>query len=74
MFKKHMTPLQPHTKKGSLQSSPNKGSDQRDLADAAGGGAPNMQSYGKATPMAQPSPDDAGQGIGFGGFPGNAIG
>lgn len=75
MFKKHMTPLQPHSKKGSLHSNPNKGSDQRDLADAATGGGPaSFQSYGKATPMAQPSPDDAGQGLGSGDFPGNPLG
>jgi hypothetical protein len=68
MFKKHMTPLQPHTKSGSLHSSPNKGSSQRNLPGAANGGQPSsFQSYGKATPMADGA-DDADSG-GFGGMP-----
>lgn len=72
MFKKHMTPLQPHTKKGSLDNSPNKGSSQRNLPAAASGGGPtSFQSYGKATPMARPAP--APEGIGSGSFPGNGI-
>lgn len=72
MFKKHMTPLQPHTKKGTLDNSPDKGSSQRVLPGAATGGGPaSFQSYGKATPMAQPAP--APDGIGSGSWPGNAI-
>lgn len=73
MFKKHMTPLQPHTKKGSLDNSPNKGSSQRDLPAAAAGGSsqPSFQSYGKATPMAQPAPSP--DGLGSGSWPGNGI-
>ena len=67
MFKKHMTPLKPHSKAGSLVASPNKGSNQRSLPGAAtGGGPPSFQSYGKATPMMQPE-DGAGpdmQGLG----------
>ena len=67
MFKKHMTPLGVH-KKGTLQSSPNKGSNQRDLAGAGAGGPPSsFQNYTKATPMAQsdqpaPAPDGLGSG------------
>lgn len=66
MFKKDMTPIGVH-KKGSLHSSPNKGSNQRRLVGSAGGGMPNMQSYAKATPMAQsdqpaPAPDGLGSG------------
>lgn len=72
MFKKHMTPLQPHTKKGSLDNTPNKGSSQRSLPSAATGGGPSsFQSYGKATPMAQPAP--APDGLGSGSFTGNGI-
>jgi hypothetical protein len=72
MFKKHMVPLQPHTKKGSLDNTPDKGSSQRNLPAAATGGGPSsFQSYGKATPMAQPAP--APDGIGSGSWPGNAI-
>jgi hypothetical protein len=74
MFKKDMTPIGVH-KKGTLHSSPNKGSAQRHLPSAAAGGIPNMQSYAKATPMAQsdqpaPPPD----GLGSGSFPGIATG
>lgn len=73
MFKKHMTPLQPHSRKGALDNSPNKGSSQRDLPNAASGGMaqPSFQSYGKATPMAKPAP--APDGLGTGSFAGNAI-
>jgi hypothetical protein len=72
MFKKHMTPLQPHTKKGSLDNSPDKGSSQRTLPGAATGGGPaSFQSYGKATPMAQPAP--APDGLGSGNWTGNGI-
>lgn len=74
MFKKHMTPIGVH-RKGSLHSSPNKGSDQRFLPAAAAGGVPNMQSYAKATPMAdsdQPAPPP--DGIGSGAFTGIATG
>lgn len=72
MFKKHMTPLQPHTKKGTLDNSPNKGSSQRDLPSSATGGGPaSFQSYGKATPMAKPAPpNDA---LGSGSWVGNGI-
>ncbi len=73
MFKKNMTPLQPHSKKGSLQVSANKGSSQRAMPAAATGGGPaSFQSYGKATPMASPAPD--AQGIGTGAFGGNPLG
>jgi hypothetical protein len=73
MFKKHMTPIGVHHK-GSLHSSPNKGSSQRHLPAAAAGGVPNIQSYAKATPMAQsdqpaPPPDGLGSGS-FGGIAG----
>lgn len=72
MFKKHMTPLQPHTKKGSLDNSPDKGSSQRTLPAAATGGGPSSTlSYGKATPMAQPAP--APDGLGSGSWTGNGI-
>lgn len=72
MFKKHMTPLAPHTKKGSLDNTPNKGNAQRDLPGAATGGGPSsFQSYGKATPMAQPAPPT--DGLGSGSWPGNGI-
>lgn len=75
MFKKHMTPLQPHSRPGDKHVTVNKGSNARDLPVAATGGGPaSFQSYGKATPMAQPSPTDAGQGLGTGVFPGNQIG
>jgi hypothetical protein len=74
MFKKHMTPIGVH-KKGDLQSSPNKGSNQRHLPFAAGGGLPSMQSYAKATPMAQSDqPAPAPDGLGSGSFPGIATG
>lgn len=74
MFKKNMTPIGIH-KKGTLHNAPNKGSAQRNLPGAAAGGAaPNFQDYGKATPMAQPDPTDAGQALGTGSFPGNALG
>jgi len=64
MFKKHMTPL---SKGGDLVKSPNKGSSQRNLVGSATGGVPNMQSYAKATPMAEsdqpaPAPDGLGSG------------
>lgn len=72
MFKKHMTPLHVGNKKGSLDNSPNKGSSQRDLPQAAAGGSsPNFNDYGKATPMAQPAP--APDGLGSGSWTGNAI-
>lgn len=72
MFKKHMTPLKPHSKPGSLDNSPDKGSSQRDLPGAAsGGGASSFQSYGKATPMAQPAP--ANTDLGSGSWGGNGI-
>ena len=66
MFKKHMTPIGIH-KKGTLHSSPNKGSDQRSMPGAGGGGPSSFQSYAKATPMAQsdqpaPAPDGLGSG------------
>ena len=71
MFKKHMTPIGIH-KKGSLDNTPDKGSAQRNLPAAATGGGPSsFQSYGKATPMAQPAP--APDGIGSGSFGGNGI-
>lgn len=75
MFKKHMTPLQPHTKKGDLEAPSNKGSSQRFLpAAAAGGGPTSFQAYGKATPMAQPQrPAPAPDGLGSGSWTGNAI-
>jgi hypothetical protein len=78
MFKKHMTPLQPHSKPGTLHKSPNKGSSQRTLPGAASGGAaqPSFQSYGKATPMAGPDPSDAApvpDGLGSGSWAGNGI-
>jgi hypothetical protein len=72
MFKKDMTPIGIH-KKGSLHNAPNKGSSQRLLPQAASGGSsqPDFQSYGKATPMAQPAP--APDGLGSGSWAGNAI-
>jgi hypothetical protein len=74
MFKKHMTPLQPHSKKGSLHNDPDKGSSQRNLPGAASGGGPaSFQSYGKATPMAQPEPAPVPDGLGSGSWAGNAI-
>lgn len=75
MFKKHMTPLQPHSSKGSLHVSANKGAQQRSLPAAATGGGPaSFQSYGKATPMAEPAPSDDAQGLGTGAFGGNITG
>jgi hypothetical protein len=74
MFKKDMTPIGVH-KKGTLHSSPNKGSAQRHLPASAAGGVPNMQSYAKATPMAQSDqPAPAPDGLGSGSFPGIATG
>ena len=72
MFKKDMTPL---TKNGTLDNSPLKGSEQRYLPSAASGGGPSsFQSYGKATPMAQPQrPAPASEGLGTGHWTGNAI-
>ncbi len=75
MFKKDMTALQPHKKAGKKLVHANKASQARELPAAATGGGPaSFQSYGKATPMAQPSPSPAGQGLGTGAFPGNQIG
>lgn len=72
MFKKAMTPLAPHTKKGTLDNAPDKGSSQRLLPGAATGGGPSsFQSYTKATPMARPAP--APDGLGSGDWPGNGI-
>lgn len=75
MFKKDMTPLQPHSKKGDLSAPSNKGSSQRFLPAAASGGGPaSIQSYGKATPMAQPQrPAPAPDGLGTGHWSGNGI-
>jgi len=71
MFKKHMTPIGIH-RKGSLDNRPGKGNSQRDLPGAATGGGPaSFQSYGKATPMAQPAPEP--DGLGSGSWPGNGI-
>ncbi len=66
MLKKHMTPIGIH-RAGSLHSSPNKGSSQRNLVGANGGAAPNFNDYAKATPMAEsdqpaPVPDGIGSG------------
>lgn len=74
MFKKDMTPLAPHTKKGTLDNTPNKGSSQRLLpAAAAGGGPTSFQDYAKATPMAQPQrPAPPNDGLGSGSWTGNA--
>lgn len=75
MFKKDMTPLAPHSKKGTLDNSPNKGSSQRTLPGAASGGGPaSFQAYGKATPMAQPQrPAPPNTGLGSGTWTGNGI-
>lgn len=75
MFKKDMTPLAPHTKKGTLDNAPNKGSSQRTLPGAASGGGPaSFQSYGKATTMAQPQrPAPLPDGLGSGHWSGNGI-
>lgn len=75
MFKKDMTPIGVH-KKGTLHSSPNKGSAQRHLPFAASGGsAPSLNNYAKATPMAQSDqPAPAPDGLGSGSFPGIATG
>ncbi len=71
MFKKDMTPL---SKKGTLHNAPNKGSEQRLLPAAATGGPPNIQSYGKATPMAQPQrPAPPNSALGSGTWSGNGI-
>jgi len=73
MFKKHMTPLKVGgSKASSLDNSPDKGSSQRTLPGAATGGGPaSMQSYGKATPMAEPAP--ANTDLGSGSWSGNGI-
>lgn len=72
MFKKDMTALKPHSKAGTLNNSPDKGSSQRNLPGAATGGGPaSFQSYGKATPMAPPAP--APDGLGSGTWSGNGI-
>ncbi len=56
MFKKDMTPIGIH-RKGSLHTSPNKGSAIQPAINAARGGASSsMQDYAKATPMAAPQP------------------
>ncbi len=75
MFKKDMTALKPHTKKGTLDNAPNKGSSQRRLpAAAAGGGPASFQHYGKASPMAQPQrPAPKPDGLGSGTWSGNGI-
>lgn len=71
MFKKDMTPL---SKKGSLHNAPNKSAVAKALPNAAQGGSPNLQTYGKATPMAQPQqPAPAVDGLGSGSWGGNGI-
>lgn len=76
MFKKDMTALAPHSKKGTLHNSVNKASEARNLPGAATGGGPaSFQSYGKATPMAQPQPPSpAPDGLGSGSWGGIASG
>jgi len=75
MFKKDMTPIGVH-KKGTLHSSPNKGSSQRHLAGAGTGGPQaSFQNYAKATPMAQSDqPAPAPDGLGSGSWSGIATG
>ncbi len=59
MFKKHMTKI--NGNKGTLVSSPNKGSSIKPAMDVARGGASNtLQDYAKATPMANPTAPDMG--------------
>jgi len=73
MFKKHMTPLKVGgSKPSALDNTPDKGSSQRELPGAATGGGPaSFQSYGKATPMAQPAP--ANTDLGSGSWSGDGI-
>lgn len=69
MFKKHMTPLQPHSRPGDKMVHSNKASAQRP-AQGAAGGMSNFGTYAKATPMAdRPAPEPDGLGSGsFGGI------
>lgn len=53
MFKKHMTPL---SKNGKLDNRPGKGVLDTAMPSAARGGPANIQTYAKATPMANPQP------------------
>jgi hypothetical protein len=71
MFKKHMTPL---SKNGTLHNAPGKGAAAQALPNAAAGGQANLQTYAKATPMAQPQqPAPAPAGLGSGSWGGNGI-
>lgn len=79
MHKKDMTALHTRGSKGSLHNSVNKASEARNLPGAATGGGPaSFQSYGKATPMAQPSapqsPAPPADGLGTGDWGGIATG
>lgn len=56
MLKKHMTPL---TKHGTLHNKPGKDVLSTAMPSAANGGPANMQTYAKATPMANPQPAPA---------------
>lgn len=75
LHKKDMTPISIH-KKGTIDKSVNKASNARSLPGAATGGGPaSFQSYGKATPMAQPQPSSpAPDGLGTGDWGGIASG
>lgn len=67
MFKKHMTPL---SKNGTLHSGKNPG---MQALPAARGGMANMNTYAKATPMAQPEDAPVSDGLGSGSFTGNGV-
>jgi hypothetical protein len=65
MFKKHMTPLQPHTKKGSLHSHVGKGAmesqlPQRGALNTLVGSPQSPNNYAKATPMTAGPTNDGG--------------
>lgn len=81
MFKKHMTALQPHSKKGSLVSHTGKGASETTLPNRGAlnqlaGGPQTPNNYAKATPpVGAPTPDpSASVGSGSGGSYGGGNG
>lgn len=73
MFKKHMRPLQPHSKKGSLHIRGNKDYRQAPLADNSDqGGADRFPPMPGSAPT--PAPNDDSGGPGDGDWGGNVMG
>lgn len=69
MFKKHMSPLQPHTKKGTLVAHSGKGASETTLPNRGAlnqlaGGPQTPNNYAKATPMSAGAPPDPSASMG----------